>query len=59
MPMNLDKNSLKNLITKSKPNEMLVLLVDSLDKNHYKNYQNEIDRFIKKSEDYVITVIKR
>lgn len=57
--MNLDKNSLKNLITKSKPNEMLVLLVDSLDKNHYKNYQNEIDRFIKKSEDYVITVMKR
>lgn len=57
--MNLDKNSLKNLITKSKPNEILVLLVDSLDRNHYKNYHNEIDRFIKKSEDYVITVMKR
>ena len=57
--MTPDRNQLKNLITKAKSNELLILSVDSLDKNSYKNYQNEIDKFIKKSEDYVITVIKR
>lgn len=57
--MSLDKSALKKRIDASKPNEILVLLVDSLDRNHYKNYQNEIDKFVKKSEDYVITVMKR
>lgn len=57
--MNLDKSSLKNLITRSKPNDILVLLVDSLDKEDYKNYQNAIDKFVRKNEDYVITVIKK
>jgi len=57
--MSIDKSALKKRIDSSKPNDILVLLVDSLDRNHYKNYQNEIDKFIKKSEDYVITIMKR
>lgn len=57
--MSLDKSALKKRIDASKPSEILVLLVDSLDKNNYKNYQNEINSFIKKTEDYVITVMKR
>ncbi|MDH6154953.1 uncharacterized protein YllA (UPF0747 family) [Polynucleobacter sphagniphilus] len=57
--MNLDKKSLKQLVEQSKPNEILVLSVNSLEKNSLQICQKEIDKFIKKQEDYVITVIKR
>ena len=57
--MNLDKKSLKQLIEQSKPNEIIVLTVNSLEKNSLQICQKEIDKFIKKQEDYVITVIKR
>lgn len=57
--MNVDKSSLKRLVEQSKSNEILVLSVDSLDKITYKTYQKEIDKFINKQEDYVITVIKK
>ena len=57
--MTVDKTSLKRLIEQSKPNEILVLSVNSLEKNSLQISQKEIDKFIKKHEDYVITVIKR
>ena len=57
--MNLDKKSLKQLVEQSKPNEILVLTVNSLEKNSLQMCQKEIEKFIKKQEDYVITVIKR
>ena len=57
--MNLDKRSLKQLVEQSKPNEILVLQVNPLEKNSLQVCQKEIDKFVKKQEDYVITVIKR
>ena len=57
--MNVDKTSLKRLVEQSKPNEMLVLQVNPLEKNSLQMCQKEIDKFVKKQEDYVITVIKR
>ena len=57
--MNVDKTSLKRLVEQSKPSEILVLSVNSLEKNSLQMCQKEIDKFIKKQEDYVITVIKR
>ena len=57
--MNVDKPSLKRLVEQSKPNEILVLQVNPLEKNSLQSCQKEIDKFIKKQEDYVITVIKR
>ena len=57
--MSVDKTSLKRLIEQSKPNEILVLQVNLLEKNSLQMCQKEIDKFIKKQEDYVITVIKR
>ena len=57
--MNIDKSSLKRLIEQSKPNEILVLQVNPLEKNSLQICQKEIEKFIKKQEDYVITVIKR
>ena len=57
--MTPDRNLLKNLITTTKSHDLLVLSVNSLDKNSYKNFINEIDKFIKKSEDYVVIAIKK
>ena len=57
--MTPDRNLLKNLITTTKSHDLLVLSVNSLDKNSYKNYTNEIEKFIKKSDDYVVMVIRR
>ena len=57
--MNVDKTSLKRLVEQSKPNEMLVLQVNPLEKNSLQFCQKEIDRFIKKSDDYVILIIRK
>jgi hypothetical protein len=57
--MRIDKSSIKRLIEQSSPSEILVLSVDSLEKNSLQICQKEIDKFVKKQEDYVITVIKR
>ena len=57
--MNVDKTSLKRLVEQSKPNEILVLQVNPLAKNSLQICQKEIDKFVKKDDDYVITVIKR
>ena len=57
--MNVDKKSLKQFVEQSKPNEILVLSVNPLERNSLQMCQKEIDKFVKKQEDYVITVIKR
>jgi hypothetical protein len=54
-----DKPKLISLLSSTKPNDLLVLSVNALDKNSYKNYRIEIDKFMKKSEDYVVMVIRR
>lgn len=55
----IDKPKLVSLLTSTKPKDLLVLSVNSLDRNSYKTYQNGIDKFIKKSDDYLILIIKR
>jgi hypothetical protein len=57
--MKIDRNTLKKLIEQSKPNETLVLTVNSLEKNSLQSCQKEIGKFVNKEDDYVITVIKR
>ncbi len=57
--MTPDRNLLKNLISSTKSQDLLVLSVNSLDKNSVKTYQNEIDKFIKKSDDYVVMVVRK
>jgi hypothetical protein len=54
-----EKSKLISLLSSTKPHDLLVLSVNSLDKNSYKNYKIEIDKFMKKSEDYVVIVMKR
>ena len=55
----IDKKVLKKTIDTAKPTEILVLTVNKLEKNSLQMCQKEIDRFINKTDDYVITVIKR
>jgi hypothetical protein len=54
-----DKPKLISLLSSTKPHDLLVLSVNSLDRNSYKNYKIEIDKFIKKSDDYVVIVIRK
>lgn len=54
-----DTNQLKKLLSETKPNDMRVLFVNSLDRNSYRNYAKHIDGFMKFGQDYVITVIKK
>jgi hypothetical protein len=55
----IDKKVLKKTIDTAKPTEILVLSVNKLDKNSLQMCQKEIDKFIKKQEDCVITVIRK
>ena len=57
--MTLDKTALKRQIDQSRPNELLVLTVNKLEKNSLQMCQKEIDKFVKKEEDYVITIMRR
>ena len=57
--MRIDKPFLKKLIEQSKPNEILVLQVNPLERNSLQSCQKEIGKFVNKEDDYVITVIKR
>jgi len=55
----IDKPKLISLFSSTRPHDLLVLSVNSLDKNSYKNYKIEIDKFMKKSDDYVVIVLKK
>jgi hypothetical protein len=57
--MKIDRNTLKKLIEQSKPNETLVLTVNSLEKNSLQSCQKEIGKFVNKEDDYVIVMMKR
>ena len=57
--MRVDKTALKRQIDQSRPNELIVLAVNKLEKNSIQICQKEIEKFIKTGQDYVITVIRR
>jgi hypothetical protein len=57
--MKYDKNILKKRIDQSKPDEILVLTINSLDKDSLSNNIKLVEKFIRKSEDYLIIVIMK
>lgn len=57
--MKINLNNLKTMISSAKPNDRLILSINSLERDSYRSYQKEIEKFIKKEEDYVIAVIKK
>jgi len=57
--MNLDKTALKRLIDQTRQGDLLVLDLSRLEKNSLQMCQKEIEKFIKKQEDYVVIAIRR
>jgi hypothetical protein len=57
--MKIDMNNLKTMIFSAKPSDRLLLIVSSLEQNSLQMCQKEIEKFIKKEEDYVIIVIRK
>jgi hypothetical protein len=56
--MTIDKSALKRQIDQSRPNELIVLAVNKLEKNSLKICQKEIEKIIKKEEDYTVILMK-
>ena len=55
----IDLNSVKKLLSTTQKSNVLVLSVNSLEKDSHRNCKLEIDKFIKKDQDYVVIVVKR
>ena len=57
--MNFDKTLLKRTIDETKPQDLLVLTVNKLEKGSVNTNLKTIEKFINSKDDYVIMVIKR
>ena len=57
--MNLDKTLLKRAIDKTKPQDLLVLTVNKLEKGSVNTHLKTIEKFMNSKDDYVIMVLRR
>jgi hypothetical protein len=57
--MNLDKTLLKRTIDQTKPQDLLVLQVNQLEKGSVNTHLKTIEKFINSKDDYVIVVMRR
>ena len=57
--MNLDKTILKRTIDQTRPQDLLVLTVNKLEKGSVNTNLKTIEKFMNSKDDYVITVMKR
>ena len=57
--MNLDKNLLKRAIDQTRPQDLLVLTVNKLEKGSVNTHLKTIEKFMNSKDDYVIVVMKR
>ena len=57
--MNLDKTLLKRTIDKTRPQDLLVLTVNKLEKGSVNTNLKTIEKFINSKDDCVIVVMKR
>ena len=57
--MNIDKPLFKRLIDQSKASDLLSLQVNSLEKNSLQICQKEIESFIKRTQDYIVIVLRK
>ena len=57
--MNLDKTLLKRTIDKTKPQDLLVLTVNKLEKGSVNTNLKTIEKFMNSKDDYVIMVMRR
>ena len=57
--MNLDKTLLKRTIDQTRPQDLLVLTVNKLEKGSENTNLKTIEKFINSKDDYVIMVMRR
>ena len=57
--MNLDKTLLKRTIDKTRPQDLLVLTVNKLEKGSVNTNLKTIEKFMNSKDDYVIVVMRR
>ena len=57
--MNLDKTLLKRTIDQTRPQDLLVLTVNKLEKGSVNTNLQKVVKFIKNKDDYVIVIIRR
>jgi hypothetical protein len=57
--MMINKTALMKSIDQTKQNEMIVLTVNSLEKDSLRSVQKDIEKFMNKSYDYLTTIVKR
>jgi hypothetical protein len=57
--MNLDKTLLKRTIDQTRPQDLLVLTVNKLEKGSVNTNLKTIEKFINSKDDYVIIVMRR
>jgi hypothetical protein len=57
--MTVDKTALKKMIDAARPNDLMVAIVSALDKDSQKKAKVELEKFIGKSDDYVLIAVKR
>jgi len=55
----IDKTILKRTIDQTKPQDLLVLNVNNLEKNSVSTNLKKIEKFMNSRDDYVILVMKR
>ena len=57
--MNFDKTLLKRTIDQARPQDLLVLTVNKLEKGSVNTNLKTIEKFINSKDDYVIMVMRR
>ena len=57
--MNLDKTLLKRTIDQTRPQDLLVLTVNKLEKGSVNTNLKMIEKFMNSKDDYVIMVMRR
>ena len=57
--MNFDKTLLKRTIDQTKPQDLLVLTVNKLEKDSVNTNLKTIEKFMNSKDDYVIMVMRR
>jgi len=57
--MNLDKTLLKRTIDQTRPQDLLVLTVNKLEKGSVNTHLKTIEKFMISKDDYLIMVMRR
>ena len=55
----IDKNNLKRTIDQTRPQDLLVLTVNKLEKGSVNTHLKTIEKFMNSKDDYVIMVMRR